>query len=448
MKNFAISCSILGGFVLSFGLLSLFIKERLYIAETAVATLYGILCKRILKGTQGEELMQNLETPSFVFNFAHIVLSLQLVAVGVTVPKAFLKKNWVPIATLLLPVMAIMYLISTVIVKYVLKLDWLPAMIIGSCVTPTDPILASAVLKGKFANKYIPSRYRLILAVESGANDGLGFPLLTLPLLLLRFQSKELTLGEAMKDWIVNTWGFEILLAVVIGTAIGYGARVLLKYSMRRLLIDKESFLVYILALAILVTGLTAMIESDDLLAVFISGLVFSWDEEMVQDMKDSHILEVVDLVFNQAFFIVFGMIIPETVLDPKKIFAAALIILLRRLPGVFLMKMLYLLPGFSRKEAFFTGWFGPIGVGAIFFAHHAQHVLKANVQYHDTAKIISDFVYTVVVMSIMLHGTTAPVIHLHMKSKQKKGKKAIDAYGSDTEAEKDQEILHLQQLM
>ncbi|KAI5191674.1 sodium/hydrogen antiporter [Nematocida sp. AWRm77] len=448
MKNFAVCCTLLGGFVLSFGLVSLFIKEQLYIAETAVATLFGLGCRQMLLKNGMESLLRNLETSSFIFHFSHLVLSLQLVAVGVTVPRVFLRKNWFPLAILLLPVMGIMFAVSTVIIKYVCSLSWTVSMIIGACVTPTDPILASGVLKGKFANKYIPSRFRHMLAVESGANDGMGFPLLVMPILMLQYQNSTDNVTNPYRTWLVKTWGFEILLAIVVGALIGLLARLLLKRSMKKFLIDKESFLVYILALAILVTGITAFIESDDLLAVFVSGVVFAWDEEMMQDMKDSHVLEVVDLIFNQAFFILFGMTLGSHVFTLRRALAAVLIVLFRRLPGVWVMRALGLLPGFGRKETFFTGWFGPIGVGAIFFAYHTQHVLHHSLYTSITQEII-ETVYTIVLASIIVHGTTAPVIHLHMRRKQKKGKKEIDVYGSDTEVEREAEMSNnLQQII
>lgn len=447
MKSFATCCTILGGFTLSFGLLSLFIKERLYIAETTVATTYGIICRYVFKDHNEMLPVENLKNADFIFHFAHIVLSLQLVAVGVTVPRAFMKKNWKPLMILLLPVMAIMYAISTVIIKYSLALDWTTSMVIGACVTPTDPILASAVIKGKFANKYIPSRLRNLLAVESGANDGLGFPLLVLSILLKQGGKKNTPFLDIMKQWIFKTWGFEILLAIVIGAAIGAGARVLLKYSVKNMLIDKESFFAYSFALAILVTGVTAFIESDDLLAVFVSGMFFAWDEEMVVDMKNSHVMEVVDLIFNQSFFIVLGITLPRTIFEWDIALASILILLFRRLPALLLMKMCRALPQFKLREILFAGWFGPIGVGAIFFAYHTVHVIASSDP--QTAETVLRIVQAIVFSSILVHGTTAPIIHMHLRTKNKKLRKPLrNIYESDTEIERDNEMQNLQEII
>lgn len=60
-------------------------------------------------------------------------------------------------------------------------LDFLGALVVAACVTPTDPILAASVVgKGKFAQEHVPSHIRHILQAESGANDGAAFPFLYL----------------------------------------------------------------------------------------------------------------------------------------------------------------------------------------------------------------------------------------------------------------------------
>ncbi|KAI5180224.1 sodium/hydrogen antiporter [Nematocida sp. AWRm80] len=449
MKNFATCCTILGGFILSFGLLSLFIKERLYIAETAVATTYGIICKMIISKNTVSEIMSYLNSSAFIFHFSHIVLSLQLVAVGVTVPKAFMKKNWRPLMVLLFPIMIIMYVISAVIIKYCCNVDWLCALIIGACITPTDPILASTISKGKFANKYIPSKLRHLLTIESGANDGLGFPLLSLPIFLLKYQSMSNGVNMALRKWIITTWGFEILLAIVVGIVIGVLARVLLKYSIKKRLIDKENFLVYSLALAVLITGVTAYINSDDLLAVFFSGVAFSWDEEMVDEMKKSHVMEVVDLIFNHAFFILLGITMHVEAFTFGNCLAAVLVLLFRRLPAVLLAKLCGFLPELNIRESLFAGWFGPIGVGAIFFAYHTEHSLEGSNTPEITAliKTVKSIIYVIVFGSIFVHGTTAPIIHLHLRRRNKKSLQTIDLYTSDTEVEREIETPQLPQI-
>lgn len=57
---------------------------------------------------------------------------------------------------------------------FVPSLTFLEALCISACVTPTDPILANSIVKGRYAEKYVPKGVRDIISAESGANDGLG----------------------------------------------------------------------------------------------------------------------------------------------------------------------------------------------------------------------------------------------------------------------------------
>lgn len=61
-----------------------------------------------------------------------------------------------------------MWLISTLIIYSVLKgsITFLEAVALAACVTPTDPVLASSIIKGRFAEEHIPERVRNLLSAE------------------------------------------------------------------------------------------------------------------------------------------------------------------------------------------------------------------------------------------------------------------------------------------
>jgi len=69
------------------------------------------------------------------------------------------------------------------------------------------------------------------------------------------------------------------MLGIIIGAVVGIVARKMLKFSKRRELIDRESMVAMYVALALLVTGLTTLAGSDDLLAAFACGTAFAWDD-------------------------------------------------------------------------------------------------------------------------------------------------------------------------
>jgi NhaP-type Na+/H+ or K+/H+ antiporter len=108
-----------------------------------------------------------------------IVIGVQLVIAGFQLPAKYQQANWKEMAICLLPVMTIMWIFTSACIYITIpKMSLLSAMVIGSCVTCTDPILSQAVAKGPFSDKFVPRALREIISSEAGANDGFGFPFL------------------------------------------------------------------------------------------------------------------------------------------------------------------------------------------------------------------------------------------------------------------------------
>jgi hypothetical protein len=66
------------------------------------------------------------------------------------------------------PVALGMWLVSsaTICVLFEDRFSLLEALALGACVTPTDPILASSIVKGLFAEEHIPASVRDLLSAE------------------------------------------------------------------------------------------------------------------------------------------------------------------------------------------------------------------------------------------------------------------------------------------
>ena len=88
------------------------------------------------------------------------------------------------------------------IYAFIPNLNFLSSLAIAACLTPTDPILAAAIIGGKYADKHVPAHLRHLLAAESASNDGAAYPFLYLSLYL----TLDNTTGEAIGDWFLNLW--------------------------------------------------------------------------------------------------------------------------------------------------------------------------------------------------------------------------------------------------
>ena len=189
--------------------------------------------------------------------FTRLVLGVQLVLAGVQLPSKYLKTEWKSLALLLGPGMTVMWICTSLLVYvFVPHLSLLHALAVGACVTPTDPVLSNSIVKGKFADKNIREELQKIIIAESGANDGLGYPFLFLPLYLIQhigYSGLGQTNGatSAIGLWIGETWGYTILLSVLYGAVVGWIAKELLHRAVGRGYVDRESFLVFAITLAV-----------------------------------------------------------------------------------------------------------------------------------------------------------------------------------------------------
>jgi NhaP-type Na+/H+ or K+/H+ antiporter len=198
---------------------------------------------------------ETLET--ITLYFTRLVLGVQLVIAGVQLPSRYLKKEWKSLALLLGPGMVAMWIVTSLLVfAFVPHISFLHALAVGACVTPTDPVLSNSIVKGKFADKNIPTELQKIIIAESGSNDGLGYPFLFLPLYLIQHighggLGQDNSAGTAIGLWFGETWGYTIIFSVIYGAVIGWLAKELLHWAEEHKYVDRESFLVFAITLAV-----------------------------------------------------------------------------------------------------------------------------------------------------------------------------------------------------
>ncbi|KAL2007646.1 hypothetical protein VTN00DRAFT_7628 [Thermoascus crustaceus] len=433
LVNFNVVCATLGGFITLFGLVSYLFKEKFYLSEALISMLAGILFSphaanfiKPLDYALGSQ--ENLEL--ITLYFTRLVLGVQLVLAGVQLPSRYLQIEWKSLSLLLGPGMAAMWMCSSLIIwAMVPNMQFLHALVVGACVTPTDPVLSNSIVKGKFADKNVPRPLQRIIIAESGANDGLGYPFLFFGIYLLKYigMGGEGTTGGAGKAialWIYETWCYTVILSVVYGITVGWLARELLHWAEEKKYIDRESFLVFAIALALFILGTCGLIGTDDLLACFVAGNVFTQDDWFRLETMDDSLQPTVDMLLNLAIFMWFGAVCPwasfvhnDIIPIYRLIFLGILILLVRRMPIVFAMhKYIHQIEQLS--QAAFVGFFGPIGVGAIFYLSVSREYLRDNVvvegkQREDAKKVadtINVVVWFLVMCSIVVHGLSVPL--------------------------------------
>lgn len=407
---------------------------------------------------------------------ARVVIGIQLVMAGYQLPAKYPWHRWKEMFLLLIPVMTVMWLCTTGCVMLMIpKQTTLTAMVIASLVTPTDPVLSQAIAKGPFADRYVPRALREIISAEAGANDGFAFPFLLLATYLIRHAPTDGVdfkpglehrsadvgrlgggTGKAIEVWIVEGWLYFILVGVVVGAVVGIAVMHAVTFTLRRSVppalpalsclspsskfgpctdtrtdlyrkwIDTESLLVLPSALGLFILGILGLAGLDDLLACFVAGCAMNWNGAYLNEALTRHdeVNSSIDVLLNFGGFMYIGTILPwsefnseVTGITPARLVALGILVLvLRRIP---VMMVIYkTMPNTIKdwKESLFMGYFGPIGIGAVFYVEHARHLFPhlKDAETHEEENMLramGPVVYFLVLFSIIVHGLSIPAL-------------------------------------
>ncbi|CAE6432421.1 unnamed protein product [Rhizoctonia solani] len=425
--------SVLGGFVVCFSLVSLFLRNKIFMSEAPFALVFGLLIGPYGLGvfdprgwTTSED--SALSANYLTFELTRLALGFGLFAIGVELPKTYLRDHARSLTALVVPVMAWGWFISAGLICWIFPaLSFTSALVISSCLTPTDPVLANAIVSGRWAEQNVPESLRLLLAAESAANDGLAYPFLYISLKILTNGTQPLKIAKFIWESVV----YQVLLGVVLGGFLGWVFRLLLRQAESKNLIDRSSYIGQYLSLTLLSLGATALVGGDDLLAAFAAGSAVSWDGHFNEKSHESEFSSIIEVFFNCVCFVYIGAWLPFDALarevDPhlgitpdKMLLLFVAILIVRRIPPlVALWWTGWLVPDVTTLgEALFSGHFGPMGVGAIFISMLALTELSPSLGQMDNqvdrvSASIQPIVSFVVLGSIFIHGISIPFFSL-----------------------------------
>ena len=336
-------------------------------------------------GPEGRDLLHQL---------ARLVLAFTIMAAALRLEEGFIAANWRSLAVILTLGMALMWGASALAFS-LLPVSFATALLLGAIVAPTDPVLASTVVSGKIAATNVPARLRGAIMAESAANDGLGLPFVVLAMTLL---GGSLGWGE----FVLRVVLWEVVGAAILGVLLGLFGGWLYSVAREHHSLTSEALLPTLVTLPLVVLAAVKLIGGDGILAVFAAGLVFRPFAGTAWAAARDSFGTLVDRLVTPAFFILLGAMLPIGAwvdLGVPLLGATIAVLALRRLPAWLLLAPLT--PIYRRaEERVFAGWFGPIGVAAIFYATLAAREADASLAVPVTS--------AVVVASIFVHGLTS----------------------------------------
>lgn len=380
--------------VVALGLVSRRIKSSL-LSLPLLALAVGLLAGPVVLGWVRPQGWPDPHT--ILKEAARFTLAVSVAGIALRTPPEDYRKLLAPVALLLTVGMIAMWLVTSAIAWAILPMAPLAALLLGAALTPTDPVVASSIVTGSPAEENLTDRLRSTLSLESGANDGLGYLIVMLPLLLI-------TRGigaETLEHWVVDVIGIGVLLAIAIGALVGALLAGLLQLAHKRKLDDRHSMLSLSVAMSFLAVAGAKLAGSDGILAAFAAGAAFNLVSAPDERYDEENVQEAISKLFNLPIFVLAGILLPVAAwVDSPLPALFALVVLLLRRPIATSLSLLAFSRTLPRAEIAFAGWFGPIGVAAIYYSLLARERTGDAIYWEMTAAVVT--------ASIVVHGVTA----------------------------------------
>jgi NhaP-type Na+/H+ or K+/H+ antiporter len=267
---------------------------------------------------------------------------------------------------------------------------WL-ALLVGAALAPTDAALGA----GMMADPAIPARIRRLINVESGLNDGIATPFVSIAL------AGAVTGGEAAAHGPAAAVA-ELALGVVVGVAVGGIGGLLVNVARRRGWAAEGFAGSAVLGLAVCAYAAALALHGNGFIAAFAGGLAFGTTggrrgEPLVPFVEETGAL--VSLLVWLAFGAVAVVPAVEGMTWQIAAYAVLSLTVIRMVPVAAALAGARL----GRATIALVGWFGPRGLASVVFALLALEELGEPVAGHAVAVITAT-----VLLSVVAHGVTA----------------------------------------
>jgi sodium/hydrogen antiporter len=386
VTSFQTGAAVLGGLLILGSLLS-GLAGRSVLSLAAVFVLAGFLL-----GTGGAGVIEFEPDSTFVADLASVALIVILFRDGLEVDAELLSSEWqLPLRKLAIA-MPITATVVALVARWAVGLGWSESFLLGALLSPTDPVLSSAVV----TDRRVPRVIRHSLNVESGLNDGLA-----LPAVLAFAAALEVARPEFV--W----WRFvleDIGLGLAFGAVAGVAGSLLMPRASEES--DEQGIpghqrALYGLGLAFGTYGVTVLPpRGNGFIAVFVMAIVVGIRRPDLRKCFSERAEELVEIV-KLGIFAVFGSLLTVDGLTTDgwaALGVAAATLFLAR-PIAVWVALAGTRLGTAAKA--FMAWFGPKGVATVAFS--------LLIVEHDVtgAQRIFNIAALTVIVSIVLHGVT-----------------------------------------
>jgi sodium/hydrogen antiporter len=346
-----------------------------------------------------------------------LIVIIALMEAGVKIDRLFEWKSWRISWRLLGITMPLTILLVWMAGWWVGGLVYSTALLLGSVIAPSDPVLSSDIQVGapnhgakdeetgkeESEPKKEEDEVRFALTSEAGLNDGLAFPFTYLAIFLAASGFSQ----ELVWSWFTT----HVIYKIGIGLAIGYlGGRVAGRYLLNIPTYSDHSKAISglaSLAITLVIYGVTELVAGYGFIAVFVGALALrKFDPDHLQHAHLHSFIEKTQRIFTSTIILIFGIIVGQGILadvTTEEILITALIVFLIRPVAGMLGLVGAKLP---KAEMWAISFLGLRGLGSLYYFYFA-----INKQAFEGQNSVLNIVMLTILFSIVIHGMLAPLI-------------------------------------
>ncbi|GGB68250.1 cation:proton antiporter [Blastomonas aquatica] len=348
-----------------------------------------------------------VNSPVLIEKATEFIVIISLMGAGLKIGRPFTVTNWGITIRLLAIVMPLTIAAIALSGWWFLGLPLASALLLGACLAPTDPVLASDVQIER-PNGDDGDEARFALTSEAGLNDAFAFPFVYLALIISVSGLGLSTVGT----WLWQDVVWRLSVGAVLGAACGWllGQIIYRMPQNTRLSRTGDGFIA--LGATLVIYATTEFCHGYGFLAVFIAGVMLN--RSAAGDAFNSELHDFADeteRLVMMVLLVLFGGILTggELLKDIgwDSVFVAVLVLLVIR-PAIGWLALIDL-PR-PALERFVIAFFGIRGLGSVYYLAFAlnhgdfvdQHTLWATVGL-------------IILGSIALHGLSVTPVMRHL---------------------------------
>jgi sodium/hydrogen antiporter len=358
-------------------------------------------------GPYGIGLIKLRPNAEFLERMTEFVVIVSVFSCGLKMNRPLRILPWQSPIRLIGLLMPISILALAAIAHWFLGMNWGEAILLGSILAPTDPVLASEVQLAHIEDR---DELRFGLTSEGGLNDALAFPFVYFGIYALEDNNWD----NWFKKWVAIDIFWAIAVGILMGFLVAKGILWLDRFLQQQKPVEELLQDLVAFSAILLTYSLTELVNGYGFVAVFVAGLVVgkTYREDYHRESLDSRekhlsqleFIEQIEKLLEIGTILVLGsLLLLEPIfqyLGQALVIAFLLFVVIRPL-GVWLSTIGMRLPASTN---WLFGWFGIRGVGSIYYLTYAMGKgLKGEI-----AEQISWITLITIALSVIIHGISA----------------------------------------